>query len=42
MFFERVLFATLDAFGEGMGEKMVPKGYQKASKRNPYEVRVDF
>ena len=42
MFFERVLFATLGAIGEGMGGKVVPKGSKKGSKRDHFEVRVDF
>ena len=42
MFFERVLFATLGAIGEGMGGKVVPKGSKKVSKRDNFEVRVDF
>ena len=42
MFFESVLFATLGAIGEGMGGKVVPKGSKKVSKRDNFEVRVDF
>ena len=42
MFFERVLFVTLGAIGEGMGGKMVPKGFEKVSKRHHFEPRVDF
>ena len=42
MFFESVLFATVGAIGEGMGGKMLPKGVKKGSKRDYFEVRVDF
>ena len=42
MFFESVLFATLGAIGEGSGGKVVPKGSKKVSKRDHFEVRVDF
>ena len=42
MFFERVLFATLGAIGEGMGGNMVPKESKKVSETDHFEVRVDF
>ena len=42
MFFERVLFATFDAIGKGMGGKVVPKGFKKVSKRDHFEARMDF
>ena len=42
LFFERVLFATLGAIGEGMGRKVVPKGSKKVSKRDNLEASVDF
>ncbi len=42
MFSERVLFGTLDAIGEGMNKKMLPKGSKKVSIRHHFEARVDF
>ena len=42
MFSERLLFGTLGAIGELMGGKVVPKGSEKVSKRDHFEVRVDF
>ena len=42
MLTEKVLFATLGTIGEGMGGKVVPKGSKKVSRRDQFEVRMDF
>ena len=42
VFSERVLFASLGPIGEGKGGKVLPKGSKKVSKRDHFEVRVDF